>query len=164
MKEKRKRQITLIIIISLVLAFFFSGFSLGKEMSKIKINSDNEIARPILEIENSEKLNINNQNREGIYEFKIKNHNETGEITQVDLEYYIEILSPENEAISFKLYKEDKEVELENNKTENILLSKDSKQEDIYKLEIKYNEEKNVQMEDIFQEIQIKVHSEQRKV
>ena len=164
MKEKRKRQITLIIIISLVLAFFFSGFSLGKEMSKIEINSNNEIAKAILEIENGEKLNINNQNNEGVYEFKIKNYNETEKITQVDLEYYIEIIGIENEAISFNLYKEEEQVLLDNNKTKTFLLSKEDKQEDIYKLEIKYDQEKNIEMEDIFQEIQIKVHSEQRKV
>lgn len=164
MKEKRKRQITLIIIISLVLAFFFSGFSLGKEMSKVEINSNNEIAKAILEIENGEKLNINNQNNEGAYEFKIKNYNETEKITQVDLEYYIEIIGIENEAISFNLYKEEEQVLLDNNKTQTFLLSKEDKQEDIYKLEIKYDQEKNIEMEDIFQEIQIKVHSEQRKV
>lgn len=164
MKEKRKRKITLIIIISLILAFFFSGFSLGKEISNIEINSNNEIAKPILKIENSEKVDINNKNQEGSYEFKIKNHNETGEITQVDLEYYIEIISPVNDAISLKLYKGNEEIALENNKTKTFLLSKDKKQEDSYKMEIKYNEAQNTGAEDIFQEIQVKVHSEQRRV
>ena len=44
-----------------------------------------------------------------------------------------------------------------------MLLTKNEKKEDNYRLEILYNEQK-AQARDVFQDIQIKVHTEQRKV
>ena len=40
---------------------------------------------------------------------------------------------------------------------------KDIEQEDKYKIKIKYNEKSNISMEDIIQELQIKVHSQQKQ-
>ena len=99
----------------------------------------------------------------GVSETKVKNYNTNDEITQIDLLYTVEILTKTDESITFKLYKNEKEVPLENNKSQEMLLTKNEKKEDKYKLEILYNEEK-AQSRDIFQDIQIKVHSEQRKV
>ena len=42
-------------------------------------------------------------------------------------------------------------------------MPKESKKEDEYKLEIKYDKTKNHSLEDIIQDVQIKVHSEQVK-
>lgn len=77
--------------------------------------------------------------------------------------YNIEILSKAEESISFKLYKENEEIPLQNNKTENMKLQKEKMQEDNYKLEIIYDKTKNQSIEDIIQDVQIKVHSEQIK-
>ena len=96
--------------------------------------------------------------------FYQKNHRENGETTQVDLTYYIEILSKTDETISFKLYKEGKEIALHDNKTENMKMPKGEMQEDYYKLEIVYDKTKSKSIEDILQDVQIKVHSEQMKV
>lgn len=161
MKEKNKtRQVTLIIIISIVLIFFFSGFSIGKEFSKTTLEGTGGIAQPILKVENNKPVNINSKNNKGIYEFKVKNYDEKN-ITQVDLEYYIEILSDINKNISVKIYKDDKVLDINNKKTETFLITKDKKQEDNYKIEIVCN--KNVAIEEIMQEIQVKVHSEQKR-
>ena len=158
-KENEKRNITLIIIFSIVLIFFFSNASIGKETSKTKIETKAEIARPIIEIENSEMVDITNSKNEGIYEFKIKNYDKTGNITEVDMEYNIEILSEEDKNLTFKIYKEDKEIEINGNKTKSYLLSKDKKQEDNYKIEIIY--EKDRINYEVANEIKMKVLSEQ---
>lgn len=167
MKEKfknRKKEITIIFIIAIILIFFFSGFSMGKGFSRRDVNGNTEIAKPILEVENGSSLEINNKNDKGIYEFKVKNYNEQGEKTDVDLEYYIEILNYlENSGLELKLYKDDQEIQINENKTETFLLTKDEIKEDNYKLEITYDKDKNVNMMDIFSQIQIKVRSEQKQ-
>ena len=136
---------------------------MGKSMSTTQINSTTEIAKPILEVENNPEITITSTNKESTYDFKVKNYNANEEITQVDLLYTIEILTKTDESITFKLYKNDEEIPLEGNKSEEFLLSKDEKQEDNYKLKILYDKEK-AQERDIFQDVQIKVHTEQRKV
>ena len=80
------------------------------------------------------------------------------------MQYNIEIISQVEEAISFKLYKNEQEILLENNKTNNIKLQKENIQEDSYRLEIIYNKAQNKSEKDIIQNVQIKVHSEQLKV
>ncbi len=121
------------------------------------------MAKPILEVENNPEITITSINKESTYDFKVKNYNTNEEISQVDLLYTIEILTKTDESITFKLYKNDEEVKLEDNKSEEFLLSKDEKQEDNYKLKILYDKGK-ARGRDIFQDVQIKVHTEQRKV
>ena len=165
MKEKikrRKKEITLVIIICVIILLFFSGFSMGKELSRTNINTTAQISKPILEVENGQAIEIKTTNDKGIYEFKVKNYNDVGEITQVDLEYEIEILSDINENISFRLYQEEEEMELENKKTKKILMTKEKKQEHQSRIEIEYNKESTT-IQEVIQKIQIKVHSEQKK-
>lgn len=160
MKIKR-REITLIIIILMVIILFFSGYSLGKGLSKTYIEADTKIAEPILIVENSQPVTITTTNNKGLYNFKIKNYNETGKITDISLKYTIEILS-NIDAVEYKLYKNDKEIAIQNQKTEEFILTNQEEQEDLYKLEILYKPESTAK--DIFENIQIKVHSEQQKV
>lgn len=159
----QKREAIVLLIIVMVASLFVSGYSMGKGISETKINSSTQIAKPILEVENNPEITITSSNQKSTYDFKVKNYNSNEEITQIDLFYTIEILTKTNESLDFKLFKDEKEIPLENNKSQEILLSKNGKQEDNYKLEILYNKEK-LPKTDIFQYIQIKVHSEQRKV
>lgn len=164
MKERsknKKREITLIIIWSIVLIFFFSGLCMGKEFSKINIEGKAEIAEPILKVESDKTIKIKHLDDIGIYPFKVKNYDETGKVTQVDLEYDIEILSNIDKNISFKIYKENQELNISKNKTEKFLITKEKEQEDNYKIEITCD--KTAEIEEIMQEIQIKVHSEQKR-
>ena len=167
MKEKiknRKKEIIIISIITIILVLFFTGYSMGKGFSRKDVNGQTEIAKPILEVENGTSLDISNTNNSGIYEFKVKNYNENGEKTQVDLEYYIEILNDiKSNGIELKLFKNDQEIEINENKTEKFLLTKDEIKEDNYRLEITYDKTKNTNMEDIIKQLQIKVHSEQKQ-
>lgn len=161
--KNKKREITLILVSIMVLILFFSGYSMGKEYSKLNIESNAKIAEPILIVENSPQIEINGKKEREYYNFKVKNHKENGEATQVDLIYNIEILSQKEDAISFKLYKNNEEIQLENNKTQNMELEKEKIQEDNYKLEIIYDKTKSNSSNDILQDVQIKVHSEQKK-
>ena len=160
---KNKRKVIIIIFVALIiLIFFFSGFSIGKEFTKKDIKGNTKVAKPLLEVENGSSLEINNFNKEGVYEFKIKNYNKQGEKTEVDLEYYIEVLNDfENNGIEINLFRNEQKIDINNNKTEKFILSKDEIKEDNYKLEVLYNEDKNINMEDIISQLQIKVHSEQ---
>lgn len=161
--KNKKREITLILISIMVLILFFSGYSMGKEYSSTNIEATSKIAEPILLVENSPIIEINGKEEIQYYDFKVKNYKENGEITQIDLIYNIEILSKTEEAISFKLYKDNQEIPLENNKTADMKLEKENIQEDCYKLEIIYDKTKNNSISDIIQDVQIKVHSEQTK-
>ena len=159
----KKRETVLLIIILMVISLFISGYSMGKGISETKVNTNAQIAKPILEVENNPDITITSTSKESTYDFKVKNYNSNDEITQIDLIYTIEILTKTDESITFKLFKNEKEVPLDNNKSQEFLLSKNEKQEDNYKLKILYDKEK-AQGRDIFQDIQIKVHTEQRKI
>lgn len=165
MKEKlknRTREITLMIICSMVLIFFFSGTSIGKQISHTNIEINSEIAKPILKVESDETINIKQPGDKGTYQFKVKNYDETGKTTEVQLKYYIEILSAIDKNISFKIYKDNQELKISDNKTETFLITTKQKQEDNYKIEIICAN--TVSIEEIMQKIQIKVHSEQKEV
>ena len=162
-KKIRKKELTITFIIMIILLLFFSGYSMGKSYQSINILANGEIAKPILVVENNPAIEINGKNEKEYYNFKVKNSSQNGEINQVDLEYYIEILNNKEESISFKLYKDEKEIKLTNNKTENISIPKGKLEEHNYKLEIIYDKSKNHSIDDIMQDIQIKVHSEQLK-
>ena len=161
--KHKKRETTLVLVSVMVLSLFFSGYSIGKQYSNTKINASSKIAEPILIVENGSILKMNGKKEKEYYDFKVKNYKEDEQMTQIELEYVIEILFQKEEAISFKLYKDNQEIFLQNNKTENMRLKKESKQEDNYRLEIIYDKTKNQAYHDILQEVQIKVHSEQVK-
>ena len=161
--KNKRRELVLILVSTMVLAFFFSGYSMGKEYSSTNVETTAKIAEPILIVENNPVIEINGKKQKEYYDFKVKNYKENGEVTQIDLDYNIEILFQTEEAISFKLYKDNQEIPLENNKTANMKLEKENVQEDCYQLEIIYEKSKNRSIDDIIQDVQIKVHSEQVK-
>ena len=161
----KKRELTVTLIIMITMLLFFSGYSMGKAYLNTDIKVTGEIAKPILVVENNPVVQMDGRNEKEYYNFKIKNTNKNGEVNEIDLEYSIEILTKTEETISFRLYKNDtEEVKLENNKTANIKLKKGENQEDNYKLEIIYDKSKSHSIEDIIQDVQIKVHSEQIKI
>ena len=166
-EEKRKnyrKEIILILLIIAISVTFFSGVSLGKVIHNTNIQSDAEIAKPILEVEKDSEIIITEDNKNGEYRFKVKNYNALEEISEVDLKYYIEILEDNlDNSIQYELYREDEKIELKNNRTEQMEFHKDKKEEQIYTLKVQYNSNEN-HIGDIIDEIQIKVHSEQLKI
>ena len=158
--KNKRRELTLALVSAMALALFFSGYSLAKEYGSVSMEVSSQIAEPILIVEKNPIVEMNGKKQKEYYDFKVKNYKENGELTQIDLVYNIEILSKTEEAISFKLYKNNQEIPLENNKTADIKLEKEKVQEDCYQLEIIYDKSKSRSSEDIIQDIQIKVHSE----
>ena len=154
-----KKEIIKIIVVAFVLTIILSTISLGKYFNKTKINVNSGVAIPIIKLEGEQKLIINNNQENKVYNIAVKNYDENEQITQVELEYYIEIISKKNDDINFKIYKEEKELNINNNKTEKFLLTKENKQQDNYKIEILLNKKIS---EDILQNVEIKVYSEQK--
>ncbi len=161
-KQNKKRLFMLTVILAIIV--FFSGISLGKSIHNTILQNHVEIAKPILEVEKDSEIVITEDNKTGEYTFKVKNYNTAEEISQVDLQYYIEILGEDiDQSVTYELYKENEKMELEGNKTTEVKLNKDTKEEHHYKFKVKYNSEKNT-VGDIIKNIQIKVHSEQLKI
>ncbi len=154
-----KKEIIKIIVVAFVLTIILSTISLGKYFNKTKINVNSGVAIPIIKLEGEQKLIINNNQENKVYNLAVKKYDENEQITQVELEYYIEIISKKNDDINFKIYKEEKELNINNNKTEKFLLTKENKQQDNYKIEILLNKKIS---EDILQNVEIKVYSEQK--
>ena len=154
-----KKEIIKIIVVAFVLTIILSTISLGKYFNKTKINVNSGVAIPIIKLEGEQKLIINNNQENKVYNLAVKNYDENEQITQVELEYYIEIISKKNDDINFKIYKEEKELNINNNKTEKFLLTKENKQRDNYKIEILLNKKIS---EDILQNVEIKDYSEQK--
>ena len=161
-KIKNKKKILLLTSIICII-IFLSSFSIGKSLTNIDAEGTLKIAEPIIEIENGQEVAITSVNNKGYYEFKIKNYDNQGNITNVNIQYYIEILSKLDETIDIKIYRENEEIKMNNNKTEMIKLGNTNREEHLYKLEITYDESKSNSIEDILQSIQIKVYSEQMK-
>lgn len=154
-----KKEIIKIILVAFVLTIILSTISLGKYFNRTKINVNSGVAIPIIKLEGEQKLIINNNQENKVYNLAVKNYDKNEQITQVELEYYIEIISKKNDDINFKIYKEEKELNINNNKTEKFLLTKENKQRDNYKIEILLNKKIS---EDILQNVEIKVYSEQK--
>lgn len=161
--EKNFKLITTILIFIIVILVLFCGYSMAKAVDQILINGKGEIAEPILIIENNPSIDITALNNYGTYTFKIKNFNQQNKVTETDLKYYIEILSNVDESIIIELYQEKDKINLINNKTDYIHISKEEKQEIEYKIIIRYDKEKSNNIYDIMEKIQVKVHTEQVK-
>ena len=159
MKKEIIKIIVVAFVLTIILSTILSTISLGKYFNKTKINVNSGVAIPIIKLEGEQKLIINNNQENKVYNLAVKNYDENEQITQVELEYYIEIISKKNDDINFKIYKEEKELNINNNKTEKFLLTKENKQRDNYKIEILLNKKIS---EDILQNVEIKVYSEQK--
>jgi len=162
-KKIKRREITLMCVLAMVMILFLSGCSIGKALASTHIKTTGSVAEPVVIVENGSEIKLTATQNEGNYTFSVKNYDETGKITQVNMKYHIEILTKKEDAISIKLLKNNQEIPMKNNVSEEFLLPKQTRQKDEYKIEIKYDKNKSTSIEDIMQDIQIKVHSEQAK-
>ena len=160
--EKNTKIITAILIIFIIILLLFSGYSMARVLEEVIVKGRAEIAEPILIVENNPSIDITAEKNYGEYTFKIKNYDENN-LTQTDLKYYIEILSNNDSAVKFELYQGESKIDLKDNKTEYIQISKDTKEEREYKIKIKYDKNVNTSINDILEKIQVKVHTEQVK-
>ena len=124
---------------------------------------DSKIAVPVLEVQGTEVTKISEINNVGYYDFIVKNYNEQN-ISDVSQNYTIEIISNTDEAIEYELYNGEEKIELDDNKTENIYIKGLEKEEHAYRLKITYDETKTNSEENILEDVQVKIHSEQNRV
>lgn len=127
-----------------------------------RISSSMEIAKPIFIVEGKETTKISAIQNTGYYEFSVKNYDETN-ISKTGFLYTIEIVSKTDESIQFQLYKEDKQIELKDLKTEELFITGNEQTEQKYKLKVTYDNTKGNKEKDILEDIQVKIHSEQEK-
>ena len=151
-----------VIVILIIVAIFSANISYARYIKNECLNIVQEIANPVLEVKEGEIIKIDKINNIGFYEFSIKNFN-SKKISEIDSEYTIEIILDIEEAVKFELYNEEKQVKLQDLKTEPILIKGNNKIEENYKLKIIYNDVKDIKS-NIMSKIQIKIHSEQGKI
>ena len=147
------KKIIFIIIITIII---FSKNSFGKYFTRFQLESNNEITEPVISIENDETININSINNK-TYNFKIKNYNNEGKVSELNIEYYINISSIKD--VSLKVYNNNDEIKLNNGNTDKYSLDKNTKQEDVYKIEIVFLDDSD---KEIFEEINMKIYFEQK--
>lgn len=163
LNQKNSRFATLTLIVFIIILLLFCGYSMAKVIEDVILKSRTAIAEPILLIENNPQIDITELNNYGEYAFKVKNYNEQNKVTETDLKYYIEILSNTDDSVKIELYQNENKINLKNNKTDYIQISKDRKEEREYKIKITYDKNKSNTIGDIMEKIQVKVHTEQMK-
>lgn len=161
--NKTNRFITAGIIVFIIMLLMFCGYSMAKMLEEVVIKGKAQIAEPILIVENNPAVDITETQNYGEYVFKVKNYNEQNKLSETDLKYYIEILSNADESVNIELYQDDNKIELNDNKTEYMKISKNQKEEIEYKIKVKYDKNKSDTFEDIMGKIQVRVHTEQEK-
>ena len=159
--KPNKLKVTISIILILILAF--SGLCIAKYKVTSKIIGGNKVAVPVLIVEGTEEQKISALNNTGTYSFIVKNYNNE-QVSDVAQKYSIEIITNSDDAIQFKLYRENEEIELENKKTEPIYIGNTNEEEHEYELKISYDRTKNISKTDILEDVQLKIHSEQERL
>mgnify|MGYP004655737931 CR=1 FL=1 len=150
-----------VIVILIIVSISFVNMSYARYIKNECLNIVQEIANPVLEVEEGKIIKIDKINNTGFYEFSIKNFN-SKKISEIDSEYTIEIISDIKDVVKFELYNGEKQIQLQNLKTEPVLIKGNNKIKEDYKLKIIYNNVNNIKS-NIISNIQIKIHSEQEK-
>ncbi len=154
------KKFFIIILVNMLL--FSTHISYARYIQTENLNIVQDIAIPILEIEEGKIIKINEENNIGFYEFSIKNFNKTN-VSEISFLYTIEIVSNFEDYLQFELYDEEKQVILHNSKTEPILINANERVEKNYKIKIIYINIDKVRL-DKKEDIQIKVKAEQEKI
>ena len=145
-----------VIVILIIVSISFVNMSYARYIKNECLNIVQEIANPVLEVEEGKLIKIDKINNTGFYEFSIKNFN-SKKISEIDSEYTIEIISDIKDVVKFELYNGEKQIQLQNLKTEPILIKGNNKIKEDYKLKIIYNDVNNIKS-NIISNIQIKIH------
>ena len=163
MKQKGNNKLMTGFILSIIVIIMLCGYSMAKCIDEYIIKGRMKIAEPILEIENNPIINITESQNYGEYIFKVRNYNNKDKVTETDLKYYIEISPKLDNSIELELYQDENKIKLADNKTEYIKISKNQKEEREYKIKITYDKNNTVEVGDLLEQIQVKVHTEQEK-
>ena len=140
-KKNKPILITMGIIIMILLIILLMPKTLAKYTSTDKIMGNMDIAKPIFYVEGKETTKINSINDIGYYEFSVKNYDDD-QISDVDFEYTIEVVSKTDDFIKFELYKNEQKIELKDLKTDVMSIKGNEQTEEKYKLKVMYDESK----------------------
>ncbi len=161
-KSKHKRK-KLSMTIGIIITFGIFSYSLASYMQQVKGSSQIGILKPVMEVRGEQSILISGIEPTNTYHFSVRNYNEQGLVNEAQMDYQIEIICPVQEGIQIQLWEEEKQILLENNKTAYITLENKQKEEKTYTLQVAYQKEQNLQKDDIEADIEIKIHSIQRK-
>ncbi|MFR0823031.1 MAG: hypothetical protein ACLU84_06185 [Clostridia bacterium] len=160
-KYKRKK---LSMAIGIIITFGIFSYSLACYMQQVKGTSQVGILKPIMEVRGEQSILISGIEPINTYHFSVRNYNEQGLVNEAQMDYQIEIICPVEEGMQIQLWEGEDQILLENNKTTFITLENKQKEEKNYTLQVAYQKEQNLQKDDIEENIEIKIHSIQRKV
>lgn len=146
--------IILIIIILLLNWIFLSGRTYSRYKNQIQGESLTTVAKPVFVVDGAESILIDGI-EDTTYEFSVKNYDGFS-VSEVDMDYTIEIVNNSKADLEFILKKDGKQVSLNKNITGNISLSSLKKQIDNYELLIKYHNNAAT-VGDISGNVQVKV-------
>lgn len=155
MKKIIKILLKVIAFVVILFVLFIFRSSFASLFSKIIGISKTDIAEPIFVMENTNKKLLNDENTEVDYYFNIKNFTDNKR-SQTDLKYIIEIQPKLDSAISLTLYKDNKIIKLDKQKTDYIEIKHDSNTTHSYRLNVKYEREKSNSTTDIKENVFIK--------
>ena len=163
MSIKKKKVIKLIVVIifvilMLLLFVLWGGKTFSKHKKYVESSGVCEVAKPVFVVDGAENIKIDGV-QDTVYNFCIKNYTDT-EISQVSLDYYIEIVNDSKADLGFVLNKNGQAIGLDNNKSKMISLTGFTKQDDNYELQITHNNNTAI-TSDIEGNVQIKVEAVQ---
>lgn len=162
--KRLSNKITIVLVIILILQII--NFTNSKYNTKFFQNGIAKIAEPIIVLESFEEENklINKLDFPREYQFKIKNY-ENNKINEIDFLYNIEIIESNNNfPIKYKIFdvSNNKEIIVENGITETLKISKEIKEEKIYKIILEW-EEKEFEMSENLN-LKLKLNLKQYKI
>lgn len=160
--QKRKNNILFWVIFFVVLfLFLWVSSSFAKFATKISGKAGVGIASPIMEVVTEQSMLITANKPENSCYFEVRNYNTQGQMNEVEMEYYIEIIGLEDKEVSFTLYEGEKEVSMKEFVSEKRKLGIRQKENHVYQLKIIYQKEE-MNLKDLNQKVEIKVHSIQK--
>ena len=159
-KDKRK-NIEVIILLLILILISLIGITIARYQANINGKAFAQIANPVFEVRKEESLLLTALAPKASYVFEVRNYDQQ-DINEVDMEYYIEILSNTDKSITFELYNGENKIPIENNKTQKISLNKENKESHKYRLDIIYDKDEVKTEEDIKEKVEIKIHSIQK--
>lgn len=137
----------LILVTIIMLSLTLAVVVFAKYKTSVKGNTEIGVAKPVLELEKISQgdLNITEETKNLDYYFKVKNYDSSNQISEIQQKYTLEISTKKQDSlnhINYSLYStnqdgtRENEVNLENNKTDEITIDGVINSEDYYKIHI----------------------------
>lgn len=140
-QKRKKRKIPILLWCIWICALTFvilNATTQSSYMSKTQNgNGSVEIAKPIITMSKTILNDFNNNPSKKTIDFTVQNYEiESEELSEVTMSYFLSIEKNVNVPVTYKLYKNNEEVILTNNKTTEYTLPHTTKMQDDYRLEL----------------------------